>query len=188
MNRRRNYFIKKKFQLKFVYSFLVLLTLEASLIIGLFSYISRNTITAGYSNSILTIEHTAKFFFTQFLFIVFIVGIGITLAAMVIFILLSHRIAGPLYRFEKTLNEISAGNLAKRINLRKNDQLNELQEALNSLLVSFDERLGRTKNNLSELKELLAKNDPGNLQKIYKVIELLEKEIEHFKVTSGSKD
>jgi methyl-accepting chemotaxis protein len=107
---------------------------------------------------------------------------------MVIFILLSHRIAGPLYRFEKTLNEISAGNLAKRINLRKNDQLNELQEALNSLLVSFDERLGRTKNNLSELKELLAKNDPGNLQKIYKVIELLEKEIEHFKVTSGSKD
>jgi prefoldin subunit 5 len=70
--------------------------------------------------------------------------------------------------------------------LRKTDQLNELKEALNILMESFDQRLGRVKNNLSELRQLLAKNDSANSEKIYKAIELLKNEIDHFKVTSSS--
>jgi methyl-accepting chemotaxis protein len=118
-----------------------------------------------------------------------IVGLGIAIGAMVVFILLSHRIAGPLYRFEKILNEIALGDLTKRLSLRKTDQLAELKEALNVLMESFDQRMGRMKNNLSGLKELLSqKDDPGNIEKIYKAIELLKNEIDHFKVTSSSKE
>ncbi|MDP2922850.1 MAG: methyl-accepting chemotaxis protein [Candidatus Omnitrophota bacterium] len=188
MLRRRNYFIKKKFQVGFFYRFLILLVLEAALIVGLFMYISTDTLTTGYSNSTLTIKSTPSFFLIPFLLIILIVCVGIGIAAMIIFILLSHRIAGPLYRFEKILNEISTGDLTKRISLRKTDQLTELKEALNILMESFDQRLGRVKNNLFELRELLAKNDPANSEKIYKAIELLKDEIDHFKVTSGSKE
>ena len=187
MFRRRNYLIKKKFQIGFFYRFAILAVLEAALIFGLFMHISTGTITAGYYNSILTVKHTPGFFFIQLLLIVLIVCIGISMAAMIVFILVSHRIAGPLYRFEKILNEIGKGDLTKRISLRKTDQLMELKEALNILMESFDQRLGRIKTNLVELKELLAKNDPANSEKIYKAVELLKHEIDHFKVTSGSK-
>jgi methyl-accepting chemotaxis protein len=186
MFRRRNYFIKKKFQLSFFYRFTVLLVIESALVITFFIYISTNTLTTGYVNSALTVKHTANFFFVPFLLIMLTVGVGISIAAMIIFILLSHRIAGPLYRFEKVLNEITSGDLTKRISLRKTDQLNELKEALNILMESFDQRLGRVKNNLSELRQLLAKNDSANSEKIYKAIELLKNEIDHFKVTSSS--
>jgi methyl-accepting chemotaxis protein len=185
MLRRKNYLIKKRFQIGFFYRFIVLLGLEAVLIAILFMHVANDTVTAGYLDSILSVETTSHFFFIPFLLIVLIVGVGIAIAAMVIFILLSHRIAGPLYRFENVLNDINTGDLTKRVSLRRTDELIELKEALNVLMESFDQRLGRVKTNLSELKDLLSKNDPANSEKIYKAIELLKKEIDHFKVTSS---
>jgi hypothetical protein len=41
------------------------------------------------------------------------------------------------------------------------------------------------KNNLAELKELVSKkDDPGNIEKIYEMMELLNEDVEGFKVTS----
>ena len=131
MIRRKNYFIKKRFQMGFIYRFILLLLLESLLIAGLFMYISSDTLTTGYFNYILKIERTSDFFFISFLLITSIVVIGMAMIGMAVFILLSHRIAGPLYRFEKDLAEMAQGDLTKRIALRKTDQLTELKEALN---------------------------------------------------------
>jgi len=185
MFRRKNYFIKRNFQVNFISKFLILILLEAILIVGLFMHVSNNTLTTGYFDSILTIERTPDFFFVPIILIMLIVAIGIGIAGMVVFIMLSHRIAGPLYRFEKDLTEVGSGDLTKRINLRKTDQLAELKESLNIFIDSLDQRMSRIKNNLSELQELVSKKDePGNTEKIYKMIEVLNDEIEHFKVTS----
>ena len=134
MVRRKNYFIKKSFQLKFLSAFVVLLILESFLVTALFMYISNNTLTTGYSNSTLRIESTPSFFFVAMIFITLIAAIGIGLAGMVIFILLSHRIAGPLHRFEKSLKDMGSGDLTFRVNLRKTDQLAELKKGLNILI------------------------------------------------------
>lgn len=48
--------------------------------------------------------------------------------------LLSHRIAGPIYHFEKVCREIKAGNKQARVNLRKGDALADLSEEFNSML------------------------------------------------------
>ena len=186
MIRRKNYFIKKKFQFNFIFRFLLLLLLEAALIAGLFMYISSNTLTTGYMDSVLKIESTPNFFFLPFLLIMLIVAIGIGIAAMVVFIMLSHRIAGPLYRFEKDLEDISSGDLTKRISLRKTDQLTELKESLNVLIDSFDHRMARIRSHVAELKELVDKR--GDPAKINRLVETLKSEIEYFKVTLGSKE
>ena len=187
--RRRNYFIKKKFQMNFLYRFLMLLILESALIAGLFLYVSNNTLTTGYFDSILRIERTPIFFFVPFLLIILTVVIGMTMIGMIVFILLTHRIAGPLYRFEKDLEEIASGNLSKRINLRKTDQMTELQEALNSFVDTFDQKIGRVKDSVFELRELLSKkDDPEAAKKIYEMVEYLKGEIDQFKVSSGSKE
>lgn len=184
MIRRKNYFIKKRFQLSFLYRFLLLLLVESLLIAGLFMYISSDTLTTGYFNYILKIERTSDFFFVSLLLIISIVVIGMAIIGMILFILLSHRIAGPLYRFEHDLEEMAKGDLTKRISLRKTDQLTELKEALNTMVDSLDQRIGRIKNSASRSKDLLSKkDDPENIQKLSREIELLKSEIDNFKVT-----
>lgn len=185
MIRRSNYFIKKGFQFNFALKFMLLILLEAALIAGLFTQISGNTLTTGYTDSVLTIERTPNFFLWPMLLVILITATGIGLAGMVIFILLSHRIAGPLYRFEKDLGDISYGDLTKRINLRKTDQLTEVKEALNSLINTFDERMGRIKSILTELKALTDKDEPGSSARIQNTVKKLKEEIDRFKVTSG---
>ncbi len=53
--------------------------------------------------------------------------------AMVMALLLSHRIAGPLFRFESTVDNMKKGNLDNIIYLRDKDEGQELAEKINEL-------------------------------------------------------
>ena len=48
--------------------------------------------------------------------------------------LLSHRIAGPLYHFEKVCKEVKQGNTKARVRLREGDALSDLAQSFNSML------------------------------------------------------
>lgn len=185
MVKDKNYFIKKKFRIGFLTRLLVLLLLESILIAGLFVYVATNTVTAGYFNSILKAEATPSIFFLGFLLIqILIIVVGVGIAGMVIYMLVSHRIEGPSYRFEKALKEMEAGDFTTRINLRKGDQLGEAKEALNILVGSLDKRISRIRNGLVQIQELLSKkDDPEAASKLNKAIGLLKNELEHFKTS-----
>ena len=85
MQKRKNYFIKKKFQFNFFSKFVLLLLIESALIISLFMYLSADTLTTGFQNSILTVERTQSFFFIPFVFITLIIVIGISLCGIIVF-------------------------------------------------------------------------------------------------------
>ncbi len=139
--RRKQYFIKKGFQINFSIRFLALIVIEAILIAGFFWYSSLNTLTTGYEGAQLRIESTSDYFFPSFfmsnLIVVLIVG-GIGIIGL---ILISHKIAGPLYRFEKGVAEVSKGDLSYRFRTRKGDQLTKLSESLNSLISMMDSQV-----------------------------------------------
>jgi len=48
--------------------------------------------------------------------------------------LLSHRIAGPVYHFEKVCREVKAGDKKARVTLRKGDAFSDLANEFNSML------------------------------------------------------
>jgi methyl-accepting chemotaxis protein len=53
-------------------------------------------------------------------------------------IYLSHKIAGPLYRLEKDLRTLAQdGDLRRMFRLRKHDEMQEMAEALNTLVSRF---------------------------------------------------
>lgn len=188
MQRRRNYFIKKKFQMNFIVKFGLLLLLESILIIALFMYISKNTLTTGYAHSILKVENTQNFFIIPFTLVSLICFTAIGLAGMIVFTLFSHRIAGPLYRFEKILQQIGAGDLTANVKLRKKDQLEEFEKLINILVNTLDNRMGSIKRNLEQAQELLLKiDDPEAVSELNKKFNLIKDEINHFKVTADLK-
>jgi methyl-accepting chemotaxis protein len=55
---------------------------------------------------------------------------------LVIFIglVLSNRIAGPIYRIQKYLRRVSSGNLDNELKLRKNDELQDIAGSINDLV------------------------------------------------------
>ncbi len=77
----------------------------------------------------------------------------------------SHKIAGPLYRFSRTFEDIEKGNYRTRIFLRKGDEGHPVAKELNDALVSTDRLLSDIKN---------ASRDPDTLQALSRIKEKLE--------------
>jgi methyl-accepting chemotaxis protein len=53
---------------------------------------------------------------------------------------LSHRIVGPLYRFRKTVQAVTAGEEVVLIRLREGDHLQEMRDDLNEMLRALEQR------------------------------------------------
>jgi signal transduction histidine kinase len=49
-------------------------------------------------------------------------------------IFVSHKVAGPIYRFEKTCHDVIAGNYSDTVKLRKGDDMQNLSHLLNEAI------------------------------------------------------
>lgn len=72
------------------------------------------------------------------------IGVSITILT-IISIYITHKMAGPLYRFEKSLRNAADGDLSARIRLRKKDDLKEFANIINQLLGNIDKKLKEIK-------------------------------------------
>ena len=135
--RRRNFFIKKELQGKYIFSFFIF-TIGGSIIFTLiFSLLSANTLTVIYDNYNLRIGKTPLILLKEILSAhwIFIVTAGIFIVVISMF--LTHRFAGPMFRFEKSVEEMVKGNFDFQIRLREKDEGKELAELMNRLITMF---------------------------------------------------
>jgi len=99
--KRKNYFINKAFQTEFILKFCGLVII-GSLVFGIILYmLSKNALTTSFENSRLVIKSTADYIFPGLLFGGLLVAVFTAIAAGVVVMFMTHRIAGPMYRFEK---------------------------------------------------------------------------------------
>lgn len=196
--RRRNYFINRDFQVRFTIKFLIVIVIEAILAIGLFLYLSRGTLTTGFIGSDFRIARTSEFFLPTLLVSNLII-IGITaIIGIAVMVYMSHRIAGPLYRFEKILTDIGRGDLTQRFKLRDNDQLSELSESITELTTTMDKRISDIKLRTHDLTGLLqdiqttgpskpsdSKEFENLLREVSENIQALEEVVNYFKTSEN---
>ncbi len=52
----------------------------------------------------------------------------------------AHRIVGPLYRFRKVIQAVTAGEELELIRLRKDDYLHDLKDEFNAMLKALEQR------------------------------------------------
>ena len=53
----------------------------------------------------------------------------------------SHKIAGPLFRFKQVVKELASGNFTNQVRLRKGDQLQDFADEFNEMLAAVRERI-----------------------------------------------
>lgn len=66
-------------------------------------------------------------------------------------VLISHRIAGPLYRFRQVFDSVKHGDLSVRAVLREKDYLGQEAESLNRMIEALESRTRSIENSLGEV-------------------------------------
>lgn len=95
-------------------------------------------------------------------------------------VFVTHRFAGPIYRFRKLVDQMAAGDLSTRLKLRKGDDLMELETAVNRAMETLAETIQETQRPLGDLTRRLEtlREGGGEGQRQFPkedVAELLEK-------------
>jgi len=136
--RRRNYLVAKKFQLKFaglILGFMFLVALFSALTIYYNTWMVlgeklANVYPQGRLKGIL--QHANYVLFFRILIV----------SPIVLFfaIYVSHRIAGPIYRIRRDLEQVAAGNYSLRIKLRKTDELKDVADAMNKVIDVLEQK------------------------------------------------
>lgn len=87
--------------------------------------------------------------------LMWVFGIGMVLVMVQIVLLtvfFSHKVAGPVYRFEKVCHNMIAGDYTDEIHLRKGDEMQNLSLLLNEVLLKTRERLSALNNSQSDVE------------------------------------
>lgn len=74
-------------------------------------------------------------------------------------IFLSHRIAGPLYRFEKSVRAIGEGDLTVRFKIRKSDELSGLAGELEHTASGLERMVSSIKGSVLRISDIIKRLD-----------------------------
>jgi len=149
--RRKRFYIQRMFQAKFILAFLMLVII-GSIISGIIFYTKANTYLGyQYGMAHLKLQKTGEIL-QPALFVSY--GIGIVLigiATIFLTIFISHKVAGPLYRFERSAEEIGKGNLTLVTRIRETDQAKDLADALSRMTNELRTKLLDIDSNAKEI-------------------------------------
>ena len=151
--RRKNYFIKKKFQAFFIVKFCLLVAIGSLLSGAIVYFMSKSTLTTTFEGSRLVIKNTGEYILPAVFLSSAIVIVAIGFVAILVTLFTSHKIAGPLYRIEKDIEAMVDGNLSKPISLRERDEIKPLAESLNQMRENLSKDIAAMKESLMGLEK-----------------------------------
>ena len=139
-SKRRTIFVKKDFQGRLILGYFLFVAAGCSLFLVLFAALAAEPLVRLSVSSLPLLNEEPVLllrttFASHWLFFAFgALFLGYSA------IRITHRIAGPLFNFERTLDQMLRRNLAREITLRSNDEGNELAVKINT----FNTDLSRT--------------------------------------------
>jgi len=154
-HKRRNYLIDREFQFKFILKFCALVAAAGLLFMSILYFSVMQSTAVSIVNSRVVVRSTADLILPILIQTVIVVTIIISLASIFVTLIISHKIAGPLYRFKKVIQELENGDFSSDFQIRNPDQLQELAKAFNSMIKKVREEMGQLKENSFTLTEKL---------------------------------
>ncbi len=154
--KRKKYFIKKNFQGKLILGYFLFMVVGCLIFMLALSYLVSDSMTVVYSNNELQIGQTPFMLFKQLIaahWVVIVLG-----AAMVVVIAtrITHRVAGPMFNLERSLDYMIDGRLDNVIYLRKKDEGKELAAKINQFNAELSSNVGRIRKRSKNIQELLS--------------------------------
>lgn len=191
--RRRQILIARKFQLKFVG--LILLFVFLSALLASFTIYYTMMILMGQKLASVYPQGMLASILTTVNLQILASFLLISPLVIIIAIILSLRIAGPVYRIDRFLRQIAAGDYSSRITLRAKDEfkvigdtLNQMTDNLQAVIVSQRERVLKASHDLKSIKKSLDHPQIDRakmgqeIENLDKIIEDLDAELAKYKL------
>jgi methyl-accepting chemotaxis protein len=156
---RKQLFINRGFQTRFIVKFFLILVLGGAISAGLTLFATQDTLTSSFIDSKLVIQNTSLAIMPSVIYTTLITTFLLGLVVIMVTLLVSHKIAGPMYRFEKDIDRVTKGDLKSRINIRKGDQFQELATSLNVMIDHLNTDLAGILSDIEALAERAEKTD-----------------------------
>ncbi|MBL7070778.1 MAG: methyl-accepting chemotaxis protein [Candidatus Omnitrophica bacterium] len=156
-NRRRKYFIKKEFQTKFIIYFVVPIILTALISAFIVYRFSSQGTTTVFENSRLMIKPTSEYIVPGLILSGLLSAILVGIATMFVMFFQSHKIAGPLYKMESSIERMGCGDLSFNVRLRKGDAVQRLADVFNVTAKNLNSMITGVKNESEQLNTALAR-------------------------------
>jgi methyl-accepting chemotaxis protein len=186
--RRRNYFIKKSFQSRFILRFLLVSSLWSVLSIALFNFLAYKKIDSILFSMRLPAKDTGSLFFKEVLY-ANITALGFIILTFLITARGIHnKIVRSLFRIRVDILRFSRGDLSSRIMLSHEDEFKDFAETFNGMALDLHQRFSDIKVHLDQLTDTVIKlrvSSEGDNRMLYQDIlrqlDEMEKKIKEFK-------
>lgn len=131
--------INKKFQLKFAFfvcSWIFALSMIYPIVIyNIFEFFIKAATEYQKNPSALTMTpEKVKALQNQVLVVLGVLQLIFLGITFILTIFISHRIAGPLYKLKKAMEDVAKGNFDLRISFRQNDHFKDVQDTFNEMV------------------------------------------------------
>jgi len=138
--------------LLYVYSLAIVLLGVSFAVLGVLWSLPEN-LGEGYHNVQAMLRGIQQVLFWRITLFYTITTLLVVLAMVVLYLLYSHRIAGPVYRIGMEAAKIAQGNLTGNIRFRKQDNLVDMAEIMNDVASLYREHIRSVQDCLCVIEE-----------------------------------
>jgi hypothetical protein len=179
-NRRHIILINRDFQFKLIGKFIII-NILIMIIFGFFLYIFLNSeVESNLLSAHVTYKNVKDMLFPIILTLS-IINVLVSSIIIAVFVLYaSHKVAGPLYRFNEALTSILNKNLKTFTALREGDQLYDCSITLTQVSQVLTKDISEIKDAITDVKNLC--NKSSQKEKIIKKVKELENIISQYQL------
>jgi methyl-accepting chemotaxis protein len=163
-NRRRNFFINKDFQSRFILRFAGAATIWSVAAALLFTFFAKERLRDALYSSHLTLRPAGEFLMPTALYAHGIALVLFTLILAYAIHALWKRLAAPLFMLKKDIARITSGDLVNRVLLREEDEFQELAAGADAMRSELGAKFVRIKEQHGALVRAIAGLDRAFLQ------------------------
>ncbi|MBD3426147.1 MAG: HAMP domain-containing protein [Candidatus Omnitrophica bacterium] len=184
IRKRTRLFIARRFQIRYI-SLILVFMFSTAIVTGYMVYVTTwvmfgEKLAAVYPQGLL-LDIVKKVNMVLLLRLLLLTPLVILIG-----LILSNRIAGPIYRIKRFLRHIAAGNYGESLKLREKDELQDVADSINHLVSRLSseqkrrrERVNKLKSRTGELKNLLVSGECDK-ERILAQLDQISEELDRF--------
>ena len=135
--------VETGFKLRFMLTFCIITITAVSVASILFYFLTYRELSHNYGEAFFALQSVKRaifpLLFASIQSIALLAVVSIVIAVLSLFF--SHKIAGPLYRFEKSMEAVGSGDLTCVVRLRAGDQFLRLENTMCTSINSMNQRV-----------------------------------------------
>ncbi|MFC1552560.1 hypothetical protein ACFL6P_08365 [Candidatus Latescibacterota bacterium] len=154
IGQRRWYFIKSTFNLRLLFVFLIIMVIGLCALGFLLYFMSSSELDVKLFEAHSRIMSSWEILSPTIFLTIVTAFILIFIITLIMMLAVSHKLAGPLFKFEMVAEQIGKGNFRTNVRLRKKDKVIHLQNALENMLYNLNGKIKNFKRNYLKIKKM----------------------------------